>query len=56
MKKITIFICSHKKVELPQHEYFLPVQAGAALHEKFRVISPMMREITYRLRIPISVN
>src|SRR5574344_1772464 len=33
MKKITIFICSHKKVELPQHEYFLPVQAGAALHD-----------------------
>lgn len=40
MKKITIFICSHKKVELPQHEYFLPVQAGAALHEKIQGYQP----------------
>ena len=40
MKKITIFICSHKKVELPQHEYFLPVQAGAALHKKIKGYQP----------------
>ena len=33
MSTIKIFICAHKKVELPQHPYFLPVQAGAALHE-----------------------
>ena len=32
MSNIKIFIYSHKKVELPQHPYFLPVQAGAALH------------------------
>lgn len=33
MSKTTIFICAHKKAELPQHPYFLPVQAGAALHD-----------------------
>ncbi len=33
MSNIKIFICTHKEVQLPQHPYFLPVQAGAALHE-----------------------
>lgn len=33
MSNIKIFICAHKEVELPQHPYFLPVQAGAALRE-----------------------
>ena len=33
MSNIKIFICAHKDVPLPQHPYFLPVQAGAALHE-----------------------
>lgn len=33
MSNIKIFICAHKEVQLPQHPYFLPVQAGAALHE-----------------------
>ena len=33
MSNIKIFICAHKEVPLPQHPYFLPVQAGAALHE-----------------------
>lgn len=33
MSNIKIFICAHKEVSLPQHPYFLPVQAGAALHE-----------------------
>ena len=33
MKKISIFICAHKEVPLPQHPYFLPIQAGAALHD-----------------------
>lgn len=32
MSNIKIFICAHKEVALPQHPYFLPVQAGAALH------------------------
>lgn len=32
MSIIKIFICAHKEVPLPQHPYFLPVQAGAALH------------------------
>ena len=32
MTNIKIFICTHKEVELPQHPYFLPIQAGAALH------------------------
>lgn len=33
MSNIKIFICAHKEVPLPQHSYFLPIQAGAALHE-----------------------
>lgn len=33
MSNIKIFICAHKEVQLPQHPYFLPVQAGASLHE-----------------------
>ena len=33
MSNIKIFICAHKEVPLPQHPYFLPIQAGAALHE-----------------------
>ena len=33
MSSIKIFICAHKEVPLPQHPYFLPIQAGAALHD-----------------------
>ncbi len=33
MSNIKIFICAHKEVALPQHPYFLPIQAGAALHD-----------------------
>ena len=33
MSNIKIFICAHKEVPLPLHPYFLPVQAGAALHK-----------------------
>lgn len=33
MSNIKIFICAHKEVPLPQHPFFLPVQAGAALHD-----------------------
>ena len=33
MKNIKILISTHKKVKLPQHEYFFPVQAGASLSE-----------------------
>ena len=33
MGNIKIFICAHKEVPLPQHPYFLPIQAGAALHD-----------------------
>jgi hypothetical protein len=33
MSNIKIFICAHKEVPLPLHPYFLPIQAGAALHE-----------------------
>ena len=32
MSKVTVLICAHKVVSLPQHAYFLPVQGGAALH------------------------
>ena len=33
MSNIKIFVCAHKEVPLPKHQFFLPVQAGAALHE-----------------------
>lgn len=33
MSNIKIFICAHKEVPLPQHPYFLPIQAGAAMYE-----------------------
>jgi hypothetical protein len=33
MSNIKIFVCAHKEVPLPQHTYFLPIQAGAALHD-----------------------
>lgn len=32
MSNIKIFICAHKEVPLPQHPFFLPIQAGAVLH------------------------
>ncbi len=40
MSNIKIFICAHKEVPLPQHPYFLPVQAGAALHEPISDYQP----------------
>lgn len=40
MSNIKIFICAHKEVPLPQHPYFLPVQAGAALHEHIKGYQP----------------
>lgn len=40
MKKTTIFICAHKEVPLPQHPFFLPIQAGAALHEQIANYQP----------------
>ena len=40
MKKTTIFICAHKEVPLPQHSFFLPIQAGATLHEHIANYQP----------------
>jgi hypothetical protein len=40
MKKTTIIICAHKEVPLPQHPFFLPIQAGAALHEHITNYQP----------------
>ena len=40
MNNIKIFICAHKEVELPQHPYFLPIQAGAALHNDIKGYQP----------------
>lgn len=40
MSNIKIFICAHKEVPLPQHPYFLPIQAGAALHEPISGYQP----------------
>lgn len=33
MVDIKIMVCAHKKVVLPRHDYFFPIQAGAALHD-----------------------
>lgn len=40
MSNIKIFICAHKEVALPQHPYFLPVQAGAALRDHITGYQP----------------
>ncbi len=40
MSNIKIFICAHKEVTLPQHPYFLPIQAGAALHDHINGYQP----------------
>jgi len=40
MSNIKIFICAHKEVSLPQHPYFLPIQAGAALHDHIKGYQP----------------
>ena len=40
MSNIKIFICAHKEVLLPQHPYFLPIQAGAALHDHINGYQP----------------
>lgn len=40
MSNTKIFICAHKEVPLPQHPYFLPVQAGAALHDHINGYQP----------------
>ncbi len=40
MSNIKIFICAHKEVPLPKHPYFLPVQAGAALHDHISGYQP----------------
>ena len=40
MSNIKIFICAHKEVQLPHHPYFLPIQAGADLHEPISGYQP----------------
>lgn len=40
MANIKIFICAHKEVELPQHPYFLPIQAGAAINAPIHGYQP----------------
>ena len=40
MSNIKIFVCAHKEVPLPQHPYFLPIQAGAALHDHINGFQP----------------
>lgn len=40
MNNIKIFICAHKEVPLPLHPYFLPIQAGAALHDAIKGYQP----------------
>ena len=40
MSNVKIFICAHKEVPLPQHPYFLPIQAGAVVHEQILGYQP----------------
>ena len=40
MSNIKVFICAHKEVPLPQRLYFLPIQAGAALHNHINGYQP----------------
>ena len=40
MSNIKIFICAHKEVTLPQHPYFLPIQAGAVLRDQIPGYQP----------------
>ena len=40
MKNVKILVCAHKEVALPQHPYFLPIQAGAALHSPISGYQP----------------
>ena len=40
MSNSKVFICAHKEVPLPQHPYFLPIQAGAALHDTIKGYQP----------------
>lgn len=40
MSNIKIFICAHKEVQLPQHPYFLPIQAGASLRDNIKGYQP----------------
>lgn len=40
MSNIKIFICAHKEVPLPQHPYFMPIQAGAVLHDHINGYQP----------------
>ena len=40
MSNIKVFVCAHKEVPLPLHPYFLPIQAGAALHNHINGYQP----------------
>ena len=40
MSCIKILVCAHKNVAIPKHPYFLPLQAGAALHPKIDGFQP----------------
>ena len=40
MSNIKILISTHKQTELPQHEYFLPVQAGSSLSSEYLQYTP----------------
>jgi hypothetical protein len=40
MSNIKVFVCAHKEVPLPQHPYFLPIQAGATLHDHINGYQP----------------
>lgn len=40
MKNTKIFVCAHKETDLPRHPFFLPIQAGAALHDRIAGYQP----------------
>ncbi|WP_036876618.1 DUF4422 domain-containing protein [Xylanibacter oryzae] len=40
MEKTIVFICAHKEVELPQHEFFMPIQAGTGIGREILPYTP----------------
>ena len=52
MRKIKIFICAYKVVELPKHPYFLPIQAGADLHEPILGYQPDNEGVNISIKNP----
>lgn len=40
MSNIKIIVCAHKVTDIPSHKFFLPIQAGAAIHSHIKTFIP----------------